>query len=177
MQYNVAQLMKERTGATRAYTFHENIQNLDLNLSVLADLVGNVQLLQLGASVLVTGELRTRLELICDRCLTPINMPIRLTLEEEFKPTIDIESGEALDTTSDTADDANLINDHHIIDLSEVIRQQLWVNQPMHLLCKMDCKGLCPNCGQNWNEGPCDCQDTNIDPRWAALLELNHRRT
>jgi uncharacterized protein len=173
MQYNVAQLMKERTGATRTYPLRENIQHLDPELNVLDELVGSVKLLRLRDGVLVTGELRTRIELTCDRCLAPIAAPIQFTLAEEFQPTLDIVSGEDLEMLTD--DDANLIDAHHILDLSEVIRQHIVVSQPMHPLCKADCKGLCPHCGQNWNEGLCQCPTDNVDPRWAKLLELQRK--
>jgi uncharacterized protein len=58
------------------------------------------------------------------------------------------------------------------LDLRKPLREQILLAMPMHLLCRPDCKGLCPNCGQNLNEGPCQCSTENIDPRLAVLKKL-----
>ena len=39
-------------------------------------------------------------------------------------------------------------------------------------LCSEDCKGLCQHCGADLNEGDCGCSQENIDPRWAALVDI-----
>jgi uncharacterized protein len=72
------------------------------------------------------------------------------------------------------SDDVNAftIDEHHILDLSEAIRQYALVNTPMKPLCKKECAGICPTCGKNLNEGKCDCPKDNIDPRWSKLAEL-----
>ncbi len=46
---------------------------------------------------------------------------------------------------------------------------------PTRILCRPDCKGLCPTCGSNLNEGTCDCTHETVDTRWAALAELRLR--
>jgi uncharacterized protein len=48
----------------------------------------------------------------------------------------------------------------------------LLLSVPMQALCQPDCKGLCPTCGADWNEGPCDCPSEEVDPRWAGLADL-----
>jgi uncharacterized protein len=50
-----------------------------------------------------------------------------------------------------------------------VLRQALLLSLPMQPLCKPDCAGLCPICGQDLNQGPCDCVSVEIDPRWEKL--------
>ena len=82
--------------------------------------------------------------------------------------------GEApLDEVPDEDDDeALLIDEHHILDLSEVIRQGLWLAAPEEALCRPDCAGLCPRCGGNRNLGECNCDEASVDPRWAALQAL-----
>jgi uncharacterized protein len=59
------------------------------------------------------------------------------------------------------------------VDLTEIIREQILLNLPEQVLCKEDCKGLCPQCGANRNLIDCDCGEDEIDPRWAALKNLN----
>jgi uncharacterized protein len=92
-------------------------------------------------------------------------------MEEEFHPTIDIITGAALPLTAD-AEEATQIDEHHEIDLTEVVRQNLLLAIPQHPLCRTRCLGLCPTCGKNWNEGPCHCVHDETDPRWDALKNL-----
>ena len=81
---------------------------------------------------------------------------------------MDINSGAHLAQESDQ-DAATHIDERHILDLAEVIRQNLTLSLSPSLVCRPDCAGLCPQCGQNRNEGSCDCDTAVIDPRWAAL--------
>ena len=170
MEFNVAQLMKERVGATRKYEVHENIEQLDPELVALDELSGEVRLLRTLEGILVTGWLTTTLGLVCDRCLAPFAQRVEIELEDEFKASIDIVTGASLPVLPE--DEGNLIDEHHILDLHEVVRQRLLISQPPHALCNSDCLGLCATCGKNLNEGPCDCVAEQVDPRWAALREL-----
>lgn len=172
LAFNVAQLMKARTGTTRQYAVRDNIENLDPEIVALDELSGDVRLMRTLEGVLATGVLGTTLGQVCDRCLTPFTQQVEIELEDEFKPSIDVVSGASLPTIPE--DTGNLIDDHHILDLSEVVRQRLLLNQPLHPLCREDCQGLCPTCGQNLNEGVCECSEPTFDPRWAALRELLH---
>ncbi|HEV8538501.1 MAG TPA: DUF177 domain-containing protein [Bacteroidota bacterium] len=61
------------------------------------------------------------------------------------------------------------------LDLWEDVRQMTMLSVPLKLLCREDCKGLCPQCGTNWNERPCTCKDGYGDPRWERLQSLLHK--
>lgn len=171
MRYNVSQLLKEHVGATRDYQLHEDITDLDPSLKPLSDLNGAVQLLRTNEGILVRTNLYTNVELECSRCLTPFSLPVRFKIEEEFFPTIDIVTGARLPKPED-ADEATLIDSHHILDLSEIVRQDLMLALPLVPLCRNDCLGLCSNCGKNWNEGDCNCAEQELDPRFAVLKQL-----
>jgi uncharacterized protein len=54
------------------------------------------------------------------------------------------------------------------LDLRPAIREEWLLAQPRYVLCREDCKGLCPRCGQNLNDGPCDCPP-QTDSRWESL--------
>jgi uncharacterized protein len=58
------------------------------------------------------------------------------------------------------------------LDLDPILLEQLQLNIPMRALCRPECQGLCPVCGGNRNEAPCDCRQHDVDPRWAALAHL-----
>lgn len=171
MRYNVSQLLKSHTGAIRNYDLHEDISDLDPEIKPLTDLNGAVELIRTTDGILVRADLYTSVELECSRCLTEFSTPIRFTIEEEFHPTIDIITGARLPQPDDV-DVATLIDAHHILDLSEIVRQGLTLALPMVPICRNNCQGLCPNCGINWNEGDCDCQEEQLDPRFAALKKL-----
>ena len=94
---------------------------------------------------------------------------VSFDIEEEFHPTIDVTTGVSMEMEPDQ-DPATLIDEHHTLDLTEVVRQDLWLNLPTSPACQPDCKGLCSHCGQNLNQGSCGCKTQIADVRWAALL-------
>jgi uncharacterized protein len=172
MRYNVAQLLKEQTGAQRKYDLDEEIDYLDPELDPVRPLVGSIVLMRTSQGILATGKLYTTLSAECRRCLDPCEIDVELDLEEEFHPVIRIEGAPVDDVPEDESDEALLIDAHQILDLSEVIRQALWLASPQEALCRPDCAGLCPRCGGNRNLGECKCGPETIDPRWAALQAL-----
>jgi uncharacterized protein len=164
---NVAQLLKQRAGASRSY-----------DLSELADgsdhVRGRVVLLCAAQGILVTAEFETELEAECARCLAPARVPVKASFEEEFLPTIDVNSG--LPVRGEGAEDAFMIDPNHVLDQSEAIRQYALLAAPMKPLCKPECAGLCPSCGQDLNRGSCQCKPRPVDPRWEKLARLKHRQ-
>ncbi|MBI5649884.1 MAG: DUF177 domain-containing protein [Chloroflexi bacterium] len=171
MRFNIAQLLKDHTGETRQYTLHEEIEGLDPDIVPLSALDGMIHLIRTTDGVFVTGKLHCSLELACARCLEPFALPLRFTLEEEFHSTLDILTGVFLPRTEEF-EPATQIDEHHEIDLSEVIRQNILLALPLHAICRSQCAGLCPQCGKNWNDGACDCKRDAIDPRFEKLKAL-----
>ncbi|MCQ3975258.1 MAG: hypothetical protein DPW09_17590 [Anaerolineae bacterium] len=173
LRFNVAQLMKEGTGAVRNYEVEADLAKDfdDEDLEVVAPLTGQVRFLRTGPHILATGVLETKIQKSCGRCLTSFTGPVRLELEEEFFPTLDVITGTVI-TQPLEVEAANLIDEQHMLDLSEVVRQELLVESDELLYCRPDCKGLCPHCGQDLNVGSCNCQDEVVDPRWANLQAL-----
>ena len=103
---------------------------------------------------------------MCARCLTEVNGSFTFSLEKTVAPR------EVLsDLDEDRLDDYAIIDDG-FLDLDSRILEQLEVEFPFRFLCKEDCKGLCSKCGKNLNEGECDCNHKEIDPRFAPLQKL-----
>ena len=168
MQINVSQLLKEPIGATRDYQVSEIVD-------VTGDgngrkVQGEIGLLRTHRGILVRGVLRTEVELTCSRCLTVFNCPVTLNVDEEYIPTVDVVSGVPLSSPEEPG--PFIIDEHHVIDLTEAIRQYSLLVIPMKPLCREDCAGLCPNCGRNLNRGPCGCLQQGADPRWSELSKL-----
>ena len=131
---------------------------------------GEVRLTRTDRSILVQGTLNTEIELTCSRCLSPFSCPLTLNIEDEYFPTADIFSGRPLPLPDEP--DCFTIDEQHILDLTEAVRQYALLATPMKPLCHEDCAGLCPTCGYNLNQGACNCPSQEIDPRWAKLSRM-----
>lgn len=171
MRYNVSQLLKAHVGESRHYSLQEPIDTLDNAIKPLSDLTGNVDLIRTNDGVLVRANLRTNVELTCSRCLVEFGYPVRFQIDEEYHPTIDIVTGARLPQPEDV-DRATLIDDHHILDLTEMVRQNLTLEIPMVPVCRNNCQGLCPICGKNRNDEQCNHEAETLDPRLAILKNL-----
>ena len=151
MQINVSQLLEETIGSTREYGVNETIDMAGGGCIVQ----GGVELVRTDRGILVKGMLRTTVEVKCSRCLSLFSCPLVLSMEEEYFPTTDVVSGASLPLPEEPG--CFTVDEHHILDLTEAIRQYALVATPMKPLCAEDCAGLCPYCGHNLNQGPCDC--------------------
>lgn len=168
--FNVSQLLKEPIGATRDYEVVAPIRHLVPELIDAEPLAGHVHLLRTDRGVLVQAELSGCVVVPCSRCLVDVSAPIDFIIEEQFQPTVDVMRGVFLEVAEE--DETLLIDDHHILDLREVLRQEMLLATPMQPLCKPNCAGLCPKCGEDLNAGPCACAQTDVDARWADLGSL-----
>lgn len=189
MQFNVAQLLKEPIGAVRRHELQEEIVGLDPDLVFLGPLVGGVQLMRTHSGVLVTAHLSTAVQVTCNRCLVPIALPIRIRIEESYRPLTEVHTGryippEAYEGSAEELDDAALlIDEHHTLDISEVVRQAIWLAHPMYPSCNWPGPDECPNFvvyRQELAAASVSSIDgvestpasAEVDPRWAALLAL-----
>ncbi len=170
MDYNVAQLLRQPMGTVRRYELNEDMSGLDPDLQPTEALRGSLRLIRTKNGMLVQLDAQTRLRVICSHCLEPTVVPVSLHVQEEFLQTVDVVSGLPLAAAGD--DPALLIDDHHELHLKDWIRQYLLLALPMSPLCRADCKGLCPRCGKNLNQGPCACPPEAPDERWSALKVL-----
>ena len=114
-----------------------------------------------GKSLKLTLKATGEMEVHCSRCMSPIVKELKFDVIEDFMQ----DDGEAVD------EDIILFSGTKI-DIGEIVLNSFFMNVDGKYLCSEDCKGLCPKCGKNLNEGSCDCEDDDIDPRWAALREI-----
>lgn len=170
MKFNVAQLLKAPVGSHHEYELDDDIEALDGDIQAVEPLTGKLRLTRTASGILATGRLHAVVAIECRRCMQRFTSPVDMELEEEFVPTIDVLTGTSVPT--DGVEEALQIDEHHMLDLSEVVRQYIILQREQYPLCDETCAGLCPVCGKNLNEGPCGCQDAAEDPRWAALREL-----
>jgi DUF177 domain-containing protein len=170
LSYNVAALLRAPLGTTE--THHVELNRLDVadDIVLAAPVEGDVRLSQIGRGILARAALSTAIAGTCGRCLTPVITPISVQIEEEALPSIDIETGLPVDPTAEP--DALRIDDHHELDLETPIREAISLAEPIAVLCRPDCRGLCPECGIDMNDNPSHKHaDDDVDPRLAALAD------
>lgn len=102
----------------------------------------------------------------CDRCGAETVRTHTVTVDKALAPSIEGEESETILLTPDMK-----------LDLDELLYSEAVVALPTKHLCREDCKGICPKCGKNLNEGKCDCHEKEIDPRLSALAELLNEET
>ena len=166
MQFNVADLLKDTTGATREYDIDDQV-TIDGGRRKLA---GHVRFDRTHDGILVRAVVRGDEEDLCSRCLRPLNYAIALSIDEEYIPTIDILSGAKV-TPPEGEEDAYRISERHMLDLSEPIQHYWTMSQQMAPLCRPDCPGLCAICGSEALEGHA-CAPETSDERWSKLRNL-----
>lgn len=133
--------------------------------------VGDVELMSpVLAEIRMKGFYTVAVNADCDRCLEPAEFPIEKTFDLFYHP----------ESSQTTAGETHLVKGETEIgfyegdglELDDVLREQVLLDLPMQRVCKPDCKGVCPHCGQNRNTTVCDCQVTPVDDRWSALKRL-----
>ena len=119
----------------------------------------------------LAGRVTATLELPCSRCLESYQIPVDAPFDLRYQPRQADESGGGeRELAPDDIDTAYYENDE--IDLGQLMLEQFYLALPMKPLCGDDCRGLCSNCGTNWNKSSCSCTVQWEDPRLAALKTL-----
>jgi uncharacterized protein len=119
----------------------------------------------------VEGRVATRVRLSCSRCLKDFDLP----LEETFALTFTQQLPEVMEEAEEegaelSAEDMGLILFHgDEIELTDEIQQQVIIALPVRPLCSESCKGLCPRCGADLNDGECGCEREDFNIKFAAL--------
>lgn len=160
MRFHAAQLLREPVGSTRSY-------DVEAEPPVHR---GRARLIRTPDGVLVQAEVDVLLEASCSRCLAPFCYAAHVAFEEVYAQQIDLSTGTRLPEPEDP--DTFRIGLDHVVDITEAVRQYSEVAAAMQPLCRPDCPGLCPNCGQDLSIAVCSCDRAPVDPRWAALAAL-----
>ena len=103
----------------------------------------------------------------------------KLQIEGTCKLTVDlnisrITKGNVTDESeveSEDLDEANYI-DGYTLDVDQLVGSEILIGWPTKILCSEDCKGICNVCGQNLNQGTCNCEDTSLDPRMSVIRDV-----
>ena len=113
----------------------------------------------------ISGKGEVTAVIPCDRCLADVQVEIPFSFRR--KVSTDPEAA----ATAEDLDESNYIDGYNF-DVEQLIYNELLVGWPTKILCSEDCKGICSVCGQNLNEGACDCEDTGLDPRMSVIRDV-----
>lgn len=171
MLINVSTLLQEPVGTSRHYTVdHEPVAVPDWDYT--QEVSGSLRLIRSDRGVLVTADLDLRpAPMSCARCLEPFDAPISISFDEEYVSPHDPLTGVPVEAEADEF----RIDERRHLDLSEAVRQYGESALPLRPLCRTDCRGLCPSCGQDLNTKACGCAAAASDDRWSALARLQER--
>lgn len=126
---------------------------------------GSAELLE--SEIRLRGSLRTAVEILCDRCLEPSRHEVALDFDLFYQPMKAIAANE--DVEIRPADLEIGFYEGNGLLLEDVLKEQVLLALPVKNVCRPDCAGLCPECGQNLNQAKCDCRPSMKDLRWAQL--------
>jgi uncharacterized protein len=148
----------------------DELNPVDERVKLAAPATVNGKIRLAGNEVFVNGHVDTRTQVECDRCLKPIELPVNADFELEYISGSEYESSAVAELTE--AEMSVSVFDGDAIDVDEIVKEQILLAVPTRMLCREDCKGICPQCGTDMNTGECNCVTEDIDPRWAALKNL-----
>ncbi len=141
-----------------------------LNGAVRNDVHVYIGIQKFGDKVLIRGDAKTELQLSCSRCLKESSYPLDISFDVEYIPFTEFSVIDEHELRKTELDISFYKDDQ--INIEELIKEQLLLTVPMKPLCRPDCKGICPECGKDLNDGACECKTERIDPRLAVLKKL-----
>lgn len=153
---------------------------------ILAEMVANgeceftaplrtaLRALRIGDLVKIDGDVETSVRLPCSRCLQPFETPLNSSFELTYmQQTADVmEDTESQEVELSTEDMGIVYFQGEKINLKDAIQEQVVMEFPLRPLCNLDCKGLCPKCGADMNDDPCDCEQRPSSGKFAVLKNL-----
>ncbi|MEW5920678.1 MAG: DUF177 domain-containing protein [Bacillota bacterium] len=125
--------------------------------------------------VLVRGQWQVELTGECSRCLAQTAFSLTEQFTEEFIP-LRGAAAEGGENTVASEGEETLVYAGEVLDLKEYLRQSFLMAQPLKILCREDCRGLCPGCGVDRNREECRCREEAIDPRLRVLMALKDKK-
>lgn len=145
------------------------IEDEESGLKCVALIKGEVTFSNSGRHVVARGSFSTAIELECARCLEKFRVEVASPIEEELELPVGLVEQEAEKAEGPVEEESERLFVDNILDLTELLRQDILLAVPIKPVCSEDCKGLCPHCGKNLNQGPCECPPGEIG---SALVEL-----
>ncbi len=120
-----------------------------------------------GKEIRIRGHISGTMEAACDRCLEQTEIPINQGFDLPCRPMEEIAHEEEVEVGEDELKVGFFSGDG--VNLSDVVREQVLLAVPIKVVCRPDCRGLCPLCGANRNVRQCGCSPEHEDSPFAFL--------
>lgn len=125
----------------------------------------------------VRGHLAVTMRCDCNRCLEPAEFPVDSSFDLFYRPADAAEGGEEEEVEIDAGEAEIAFYEGAGIELKDILREHVLLSMPMQHVCRADCLGICPVCGQNRNLINCGCEAKLVDDRWSALKNLQAKES
>ena len=113
----------------------------------------------------IDGKTKVTLLIPCYRCLNDVEVEFDIHTQKELN--FNTKNEDEINELKE----ANYLNEYDL-DLDLLVHDEIILDFPMKVLCNNNCKGLCSNCGTDLSKGSCNCEDTSLDPRMAAIQDV-----
>lgn len=157
---NVGFIAQQSIGYNRVFLIDGPILSIPPDLE-LFDFKGNIEVSRTSEGLLFQGQFHAFMDETCGRCLEEYRQPLKTDFTELYT----FQSHAMEDTEMIYPEDGQ-------VDLAPVVREYLLLEIPINPVCKADCQGLCPICGNDLNQEVCDHDPDPIDPRMGILKTL-----
>lgn len=163
IKINVAEIKRRLVGEkTLAYDLTpEELDIQSKDMDIIGDIRCDGSISNAGDVLLLQVAMSARVRRTCGRCLKEFTAVTKAEVVEKFYP-----------ASAENVENDAFVYDSDVIDITEPLREGLLLAEPMQALCKPDCRGLCPVCGADLNDGDCGCDRSTVDPRLAALKQF-----
>ncbi len=163
IKINVAEIKKRLVGE-KTFAYDLEPAELDITSSEM-DIIGTIRtegsMSNAGDVLLLEATMSAQVRRTCGRCLKEFTAVTKAEVVEKFYP-----------ASAENIEQDAFVYDSDVIDITEPLRESLLLAEPIQALCSPDCRGLCPVCGANLNDGDCGCDRFTVDPRLAALKQF-----
>ncbi|SDF77023.1 YceD family protein [Sporolituus thermophilus] len=163
MKIDISQV-KQEAGGRRSFYFVTSAPELGLPEEEFGwdggDIIVEGEVANNGQFLEIRGSIKAKARYDCNRCLKPFTMAMEIPFTEKYF------------TPGFLPDEDAASYEGNEIDITDLLRENLLLAEPLKPLCSESCRGLCPVCGADLNEKDCSCEKGSVDPRLAVLQQL-----
>lgn len=134
-------------------------------------LSGWIRINKEGREIVVSGEIRAGVQLSCNRCLGPASSSIEGGFSFRMVPQKEVSSSEEIELHEEEMEVEFFSGNE--VDVRRIIAEQVYLNVPIKVVCRKDCRGLCSQCGRDLNKGDCGHRQDKADSRWEILRKID----
>ena len=149
-------------------SFDERIDEIGVSDPFYGNCKVDVKVAKSHSQIVLDADISLKANYQCDRCGCEYKTDVQNSYQLVY----------LFGNEQENDDSFNLVYlpvDADKIEITNDVRDYALLAIPMKKLCREDCKGLCPRCGKDLNEGDCNCAEKEIDPRWEPLKKLRNK--